>query len=161
MSLFQRLAPSEKLSDAEVESGLRWMLRDGVCSHSMETLALGPILVAYALYFDIRAPVVLRMPRFENPYLDPGTYVYAGSAYGPGGIRARVTRHLREDKAPHWNVDHLSAQVRCSRVETYPKGRECDLIADLLANGADIPIPGFGNSDCRACVSHLVRLAGG
>ncbi len=116
---------------------------------------------AYALYFDIRAPVVLRIPRFENPHLDPGTYVYAGSAYGPGGIRARVTRHLREDKTPHWNVDHLSAQVRCSRVETYPKGREYDLIADLLANGADIPIPGFGNSDCRTCVSHLVRLAGG
>ena len=52
MSLSQRLAPSEKLSDAEVENGLRWMLRDGVCSHSMETLALGPILVAYALYFE-------------------------------------------------------------------------------------------------------------
>ena len=116
---------------------------------------------AYALYFDIHAPVVLRIPRLENPHLDPGTYVYAGSAYGPGGICARVRRYLREDKTPHWNVDHLSAQLRCSKVETYPRARECDLIADLSATGADIPIPGLGSSDFRTCVSHRVRLAGG
>ena len=47
-----RLAPSESLSEAEVETGLKWMVRDGLCSQTMETIALGPILVAYALYFD-------------------------------------------------------------------------------------------------------------
>jgi MFS family permease len=52
MSITQRLAPSENLSEADVDTGLKWMLRDGLCSHTMETIALGPILVAYALYFE-------------------------------------------------------------------------------------------------------------
>ena len=52
MSILDRLAPSESLSEAEVETGLKWMVRDGLCSQTMETIALGPILVAYALYLD-------------------------------------------------------------------------------------------------------------
>ncbi|MEQ9684109.1 MAG: hypothetical protein RLO49_15505, partial [Rhodospirillales bacterium] len=52
MSIAQRLAPSENLSDAEVETGLKWLLHNGIWAQGMETLALGPILVAYALYFD-------------------------------------------------------------------------------------------------------------
>ncbi|MEK9670971.1 MAG: MFS transporter [Rhodospirillaceae bacterium] len=51
MSIADRLAPSERLDDAEVETGLKWMLRNGICAQTMETLALGPILVAYALHF--------------------------------------------------------------------------------------------------------------
>ena len=52
MSISERLAPSKELSDAEVETGLKWLVRNGVWSQGMETLALGPILVAYALYLD-------------------------------------------------------------------------------------------------------------
>ncbi|MGB0631435.1 MAG: GIY-YIG nuclease family protein [Alphaproteobacteria bacterium] len=115
---------------------------------------------AYALYFELSAPVVLPIARLRNPVLDPGTYVYAGSAYGPGGIRARVARHLRSDKNPHWHVDHLTARVAAARVETFPGGMECDLVTDLLAAGGDTPVPGFGSSDCKTCTAHLVRLAG-
>ncbi|MEQ8507016.1 MAG: MFS transporter [Rhodospirillales bacterium] len=52
MSIAERLAPSDTLNEAEVETGLKWLLRNGIWSQGMETLALGPILVAYALYLD-------------------------------------------------------------------------------------------------------------
>ena len=116
---------------------------------------------AYALTFRLDDPVELPIATLHNPVLAAGDYVYAGSAFGPGGIRARVTRHLRADKKPHWHIDHLSARAECIDVRTYPGGRECALVADMLAAGGDVPVPGFGSSDCRDCAAHLVRLAAG
>jgi len=116
---------------------------------------------AYALTFRLDGPVTLPISRLNNPVLAAGIYVYAGSAFGPGGIRARVSRHLRANKKPHWHIDHLSACAACVEVKIYPGGRECALVADMLATGADVPVPGFGSSDCRDCAAHLVRLAAG
>ncbi len=116
---------------------------------------------AYALTFRLDDPVTLPIPRLQNPVLAEGIYVYAGSAFGPGGIRARVSRHLRADKKAHWHIDRLSARAACIDVKIYPGGRECALVADLLATGAVVPVPGFGSSDCRDCPAHLVRLAAG
>jgi Uri superfamily endonuclease len=116
---------------------------------------------AYALTFNVEAPMALPIATLGEPALEPGLYVYAGSAFGPGGIRARVQRHLRTDKNPHWHIDHLSARAVCVGVKTYPGGRECDLVAELLVSGATVPVPGFGSSDCRDCEAHLVRLAAG
>tara|TARA_R110000868_G_scaffold46376_14_gene153304 strand:- start:10412 stop:10819 length:408 start_codon:yes stop_codon:yes gene_type:complete len=114
---------------------------------------------AYALTFRLEKPLTLPVARLNSPALPPGAYVYAGSAFGPGGIRARVARHLRADKKPHWHIDHLSARAECVDVKTYPGGRECDLVAALLEAGATVPVAGFGSSDCRGCAAHLVRLA--
>jgi Uri superfamily endonuclease len=116
---------------------------------------------AYALTFRLDDPVTLPISSLKNPVLAAGTYVYAGSAFGPGGIRARVSRNLRVQKKAHWHIDHLSARAPCIEVKTYPGGRECALVADMLAAGADVPVPGFGSSDCRDCRAHLVRLAAG
>ena len=115
---------------------------------------------AYVLHFQVRQELTLPIARLDNPVLCPGTYIYAGSAYGPGGIRARVSRHLRADKKPHWHVDYLSSSSSCVKVETYIGGNECDLVAGLIHNGAAVHVPGFGSSDCAVCDAHLVRLAG-
>jgi Uri superfamily endonuclease len=114
---------------------------------------------AYALRFRVDAPISIPVQRLGNPVLIPGTYVYAGSAFGPGGIRARVLRHLRTGKRPHWHVDRLSAVAECIGVEGFPGRNECELVADFLFSGAEIPVAGFGSSDCRTCRAHLVRLA--
>jgi Uri superfamily endonuclease len=116
---------------------------------------------AYALTFKIEMPTTLPIATLGDPALDPGLYVYAGSAFGPGGIRARVGRHLRREKKPHWHIDQLSSRAVCIEVKTYPGGQECSLVAELLALGASVPVPGFGSSDCRDCEAHLVRLADG
>lgn len=78
---------------------------------------------AYALTFRLDDPVTLPISSLKNPVLAAGTYVYAGSAFGPGGIRARVSRHLRIEKKAHWHIDHLSARAACIEVKTYPGGR--------------------------------------
>ena len=116
---------------------------------------------AYGLTFRLDGPMILPIATLRNSVLAAGDHVYAGSAFGPGGIRARVTRHLRADKKPHWHIDHLSARAWCIDVRTYPGERECALVADMLAEGAEVPVPGFGSSDCRDCAAHLVLLAAG
>lgn len=94
--------------------------------------------------------------------LAPGLYAYCGSAYGPGGLAARLSRHLRPGKKPHWHIDRLTAAGSIAAAYAQPTGRECDLVAALCRlTGATIPLPGFGSSDCRVCPSHLLRLPAG
>jgi Uri superfamily endonuclease len=91
----------------------------------------------------------------------PGVYVYVGSAFGPGGLRARVGRHARGDGALHWHVDYLRAVMTLGAVwYTHdPERREC-LWAVVLRSlpEATVPLDGFGASDCP-CPAHLVRFA--
>ena len=88
--------------------------------------------------------------------LRPGYYIYIGSAFGPGGVRGRVSRHLREHKSKHWHIDHLHEHtspigVWCSYE---PKHLE-HLWAQILYDASGLsPIRGFGCSDCK-CYSHL------
>ena len=124
----------------------------------MDSLPPGP--GAYLLVIDLAGPLALDVPRNSPATLTPGRYVYCGSAHGPGGIRARVARHRKPEKALRWHVDRLTAAGRVVAVHGEPGGRECDLVDRVLATpGAAIPAPGFGSTDCRRCPSHLIRVA--
>jgi len=108
---------------------------------------------AYALIIDLDHPAA---------GLSSGRYVYAGSAYGPGGIDARVARHLRPAKKPHWHIDRLTAAGRVVDWIAVPGGDECRILAAAMTlPGATVPEPGFGSSDCRRCPAHLVRVPRG
>jgi Uri superfamily endonuclease len=119
---------------------------------------LPPVGGAYALVIEVRRPVrlVIRGNRFR---LGPGEYLYCGSARGPGGIRARVERHMRRDKALHWHIDQLTAVGRVRGVVVAPGGSECDLFERFAGlQRSRIPVPGFGASDCRRCPAHLMGV---
>jgi len=91
--------------------------------------------------------------------LGAGTYVYCGNARGPGGLGARLARHLRIEKKPHWHVDSLIAAGRVLTAYADPDGSECRLLARLIRQpGSSVPLPGFGSSDCRRCPAHLVAV---
>ena len=91
--------------------------------------------------------------------LAPGRFAYCGSAYGPGGIAARVGRHLRRNKAKRWHVDHLTGAGRVVAMHAWPGARECDLFARISrVPDAGVPVPGFGSSDCRRCPAHLAAV---
>jgi Uri superfamily endonuclease len=110
---------------------------------------------AYLLLIDLPRPASLP-PRFAAT-LPPGLYVYAGSAHGPGGIRARAGRHLRRDKPQRWHVDWLTASGTTTAL-ALQDGHECAAIAALAAHkGFATPVRGFGSSDCRTCAAHLLR----
>ncbi len=97
--------------------------------------------------------------RFSGRTLPPGSYVYAGSARGKGGIRARCKRHLSRTKNKHWHVDWLTTAAHAVSAAAYPHVSECDLLASLVKiKGVTIPELGFGSSDCRHCPAHLVEI---
>lgn len=114
---------------------------------------------AYALVIELEREIPLP-PRLGRT-LAPGRYLYAGSANGPGGIAARVARHLRKRKTRHWHVDWLTGAGAVTAVVALPGGSECAIVATLLAGGAAVPVPGFGASDCRACPAHLLEIPEG
>jgi len=114
---------------------------------------------AYVIFFNLRGSARLDIARLGFPFAAPGHYAYCGSARGPGGLRARIARHLRPGKPLHWHIDRLTAVGRVTDVALLLGGSECDLMDRLLANDrVSIPIRGFGSTDCSRCSSHLARL---
>ena len=114
---------------------------------------------AYVIAIDLAEAVMVTLPGRSPTALTPGRYLYCGSAKGPGGLKARVSRHMRRRKAVRWHVDRLTARGRVAGGWIVPGGNECDL-ARMLAH-LPAPIPGFGSSDCRICRSHLLRWPDG
>ena len=84
-----------------------------------------------------------------------GWYAYVGSAFGPGGLAARLSRHLRQEKKYRWHIDYLRAAATPKQI-WYSEADESleHLWADNLLGAKGLPIVGFGCSDCR-CPSHL------
>ncbi|WP_336082171.1 GIY-YIG nuclease family protein [Thalassospira sp. CH_XMU1448-2] len=115
---------------------------------------------AYVLVIELANDLALRNKRFAGTILPKGTYLYCGSANGPGGIAARVKRHCKADKKPHWHVDELTSNGagRVVSVLVVPGGNECELRARLQLHAPDIPVIGFGSSDCIDCPSHLMYV---
>jgi Uri superfamily endonuclease len=124
-------------------------------------------LGSYALHLRLTRSRLLTIGKLGTFDFPAGDYVYLGSAHGPGGLRARLGRHLRGEGALRWHVDYLrrvaevigygyAAEPR--RDSRFPMPLECVWSQELAAlSDAQIPIPGFGASDCRSgCAAHLV-----
>jgi len=115
---------------------------------------------AYLILMQLCAPHAVRIATLPPMTLPAGAYIYAGSAKGPGGLRARIGRHLRRDKPRRWHVDHLSEAAASRHAYPVPGGDECALVDMLVATERyRFPLPGFGSSDCRHCISHLLTYA--
>lgn len=76
---------------------------------------------SYVLVFALEQPLGLEVGRLGVVDLAPGRYVYFGSAWGSGGLRARIRRHVRPDKSPHWHIDYLTRQVQPVFVHWQPE----------------------------------------
>jgi Uri superfamily endonuclease len=95
---------------------------------------------------------------------EPGYYVYVGSAFGPGGLRARIARHVGVKKKKRWHIDYLRPFLRLEEVwySLAPRSLEhawADRLLDIAyaTSSAVVPLAKFGASDC-GCETHLVRL---
>ena len=123
--------------------------------------ALEPRPGSYLLWLQVPARRTLRIGRLGEALFEAGVYGYAGSALGPGGVRARLARHLSTGKSLRWHIDYLRAAAEVHGVWViYDKKRyEHDLAQALLSlKGAKKPLIGFGSSDC-ACETHLVGFS--
>ncbi len=82
-----------------------------------------------------------------------GYYAYVGSAFGTGGLKARIKHHIAPKKRYHWHIDYLNPNVR--KVWVSDDGERLEHTwAKALGGMASDAIPGFGCSDC-SCESHL------
>jgi len=94
----------------------------------------------------------------QHFHLEPGWYLYAGSAMN--GLAARLRRYFRPVKTVHWHIDALRQHARIVGVGPFISGEPTleHALADLVsAHPEATPIPGFGASDCR-CSTHLFRF---
>ena len=116
---------------------------------------------AYLLLLGLAEPRQIGLRGRVGGKLKVGWYVYCGSAKGPGGMKARLGRHFRPDKQQRWHVDILTDELAMVAALPQADGAECDLVDCLLSSSTfEVAIAGFGSSDCRRCISHLLRWQG-
>ena len=111
----------------------------------------------YALVLASTVRTAVRIGKLGQLLLRPGYYIYIGSAFGPGGLEARIAHHRNGSSRPHWHIDYLRGKVQLEEIwYTHDAERREHQWSDILAGmrGSSAPIPGFGASDCR-CISHL------
>jgi Uri superfamily endonuclease len=114
---------------------------------------------SYLLVLQLTQPVaalqVGRLGRFD---FAPGYYLYVGSAFGAGGLEARLAHHARRHKPrPHWHIDYLRAHALLREAWTVaaPWRLECAWCRRLAElPGVSVPVPGFGSRD-TGCPAHL------
>ena len=116
----------------------------------------------YLLLITLDETTKLTIGRLGEFHFDHGNYAYIGSAFGLGGLSARIKRHLRQpgEKRQHWHIDHLLtvAGIRDVGWSTEVRFSECDWSRSLAEQGRHWP-PRFGASDC-GCEGHLVQFEG-
>jgi Uri superfamily endonuclease len=110
----------------------------------------------YALILRSRSRTTIQVGSRRQIDLEPGFYVYVGSAFGPGGVLARVARHVRETKRKHWHIDYLRDHLEPLEAWfSHEAARLEHRWARALARGMGLlPVQGIGCSDC-SCQSHL------
>ncbi len=115
---------------------------------------------SYLLRFDLTEPSTVEVGALGAVTFAAGSHYYAGSAFGPGGVAARVARHVHGRGRPHWHVDRLRALAAVREVwySHAPVNLEHAWSQALLAlPGARPGARRFGASDCR-CPGHLVHF---
>ena len=111
----------------------------------------------YILLLGLATAARVEVGRLGSIRFAPGCYLYVGSAFGPGGLRARLSRHLGGTGRRHWHVDYLRAVAQplgAWFVRGMPR-REHEWSRVLAAARGIRPVSdGFGSSDCN-CPTHL------
>lgn len=116
---------------------------------------------SYIIWVELSRPIQIKRPAPAR--LDAGLYAYCGSAKGPGGLKARIKRHLSPNKRIRWHIDQVTSQA--CQIGAWGwldivEISECQLVHALLAtDNSEIPIKGFGSSDCKTCPSHFLKLS--
>lgn len=115
----------------------------------------------YALILACSTDRQIEVGKLGRLAVRPGSYVYVGSAFGPGGLKARIAHHARVPLRPHWHIDYLHSILHLNEVwYSYDDVRNEHLWAETFRRlkGATIPMAGFGASDC-SCTSHLFAFS--
>ena len=111
----------------------------------------------YCLLFHCSTASQVTIGKLGTYQIKPGYYCYIGSAFGRGGLKSRITRHLQINKRNHWHLDYLRPHLNPVEIwySTDTIKREHQWAELLLKDKqSSIPIKKFGSSDCD-CPAHL------
>jgi len=111
-----------------------------------------PVKGSYVLLIELPEEQTITAGSLKEIHFQSGGYTYVGSALG--GLRSRLSRHLKPNKKLHWHVDYLLqwASIRDIIICETEHRIECTIAKNLSRRFNSIP--GFGSSDCK-CTSHL------
>ncbi|MEC8184493.1 MAG: GIY-YIG nuclease family protein [SAR324 cluster bacterium] len=97
----------------------------------------------------------------QGGFLFPsGLLVYVGSALGAGGLRGRISHHLRVNRKCHWHIDYLLQKMPVYQVLYIENPSRLEHKWAMLLERIpklNIPMKRFGASDCQ-CASHLFNI---
>lgn len=110
----------------------------------------------YILVLQCNRDTRIRAGRLGSLEVVSGYYLYVGSAFGPGGLAARIKHHRKLSERPHWHVDYLRRACELVDVRSVTSEKREHAWAQQLANMESLrsPFAGFGSSDC-GCYTHL------
>lgn len=119
----------------------------------------------YALVLYMASGCRLRVGRMGIHEFKRGYYLYIGSAFGTGGLAARIRHHLRLSDRPHWHIDYLRSVSKLTAVWGIYSNVRSDIRSEARLEHpwaaviesmpeVRIPVIGFGSTDCR-CLAHL------
>ena len=113
----------------------------------------------YALVLRVKVPIELQVGHLGGIHFESPFYLYFGSAFGPGGLAARIKHHLHSAPRAHWHIDYLRQVAEVLNIwHTYDTARlECTWVNAASALRGVSPVPRFGSSDC-GCRSHLLAV---
>jgi len=112
----------------------------------------------YSLILGVESDEGLKIGSLGSQWVEKGYYVYIGSAKGPGGVRARLCRHIHGCGSKHWHIDYLRdiakpiAFTYCCREKVSESW-----LYEIFAVRLQPYIKGFGSSDNPRVYSHLFR----
>lgn len=113
----------------------------------------------YILFLRCVKAEDVRVGSFGSMKTKEGYYAYIGSAYGGGGLKSRLSRHLKTAKKCRWHIDYIRRHMKAEAIwyTTESKDAEHVIASVFIDKGIEVPMNGFGSSDCK-CLSHLFYL---
>ncbi|MDX1812356.1 MAG: GIY-YIG nuclease family protein [Gammaproteobacteria bacterium] len=114
------------------------------------------VLVSYCSHAQ-----TLKVGKLGELKLKRGYYFYVGSAFGPGGLRARLKHHLVNAEKMHWHFDYLKQGLKIRAIWLSREMTRYEHIwAEILQEfkSVSVPLNGVGATDCR-CISHFFYSA--
>ncbi|MGX8694226.1 MAG: GIY-YIG nuclease family protein [Methanobrevibacter sp.] len=108
----------------------------------------------YCLIINLDETSEIEIGKLGKVNFNNGYYIYVGSAMN--SLKARINRHLSDDKKIHWHIDYMlkndNAEISEVIYNVSDKKIECMLSQQISQKSEGIE--NFGCSDCN-CESHL------
>ena len=115
---------------------------------------------SYVLTLHLKNSRVISIGKLGEYSFSAGFYAYVGSAFGPGGLTARLNHHLFSSAASRWHIDYLRRhasieEVWLSQMEACREHLWAAALNKLNTSGCHFK--NFGCSDCE-CFTHLFHF---